>query len=108
MMEQLALAIKFTTTAENRDNFKTILTDLFETISNERNFVNATINQGIHNPDEFFVYETWNDNIQDFLAVQMKKDYVVQFEESLQKLDVKREPAAYVPFAHFGSHKGSE
>ena len=107
-MEQLTLAIKFTTTAENRDNFKTTLTDLFETISNEKNFVNATINQGIQNPDEFFVYETWNDNIQDFLTVQMKKDYVVQFEDLLEKLDVKREPAAYAPIGHFGSHKESE
>ena len=107
-MEQLTLAIKFTTTAENRDNFKTILTELFNTISNEQNFVNATINQGIQNQNEFFVYETWNDNIQDFMAIQMKKEYAVQFEQSLEDLDVIREPAAYVPFAHFGSHKGSE
>jgi quinol monooxygenase YgiN len=82
-MEQLTLAIKFTTTIENRDTFKDILTNLFETISHEKNFVNAIIHQGIQNTNEFFVYENWNDNIQDFLAVQMKKDFVVQFEQSL-------------------------
>lgn len=102
-MEQLTLAIKFTTTIENRDTFKDILTNLFETISHEKNFVNAIIHQGIQNTNEFFVYENWNDNIQDFLAVQMKKDFVVQFEQSLIELDVKREPAAYTPFAHFGT-----
>ncbi|CAM4221178.1 Quinol monooxygenase YgiN [Pedobacter westerhofensis] len=107
-MQQLTLAIKFTAPAEKREEFKQILTDLFITISNEKNFVNATIHEGIQNINEFLVYETWNDNLGDFLSIQMKKPYAVQFESTLDALKIVREPAAYSPFAHFGTHKISE
>jgi quinol monooxygenase YgiN len=103
-MKQLTLAIKFTASAGTRESFKEILRNLFDTISHEKNFVNATIHEGIQDPNEFFVYETWNDTIENFLAVQMKEPYAVAFENSLESMDVKREPAAYLPFAHFGTH----
>jgi quinol monooxygenase YgiN len=104
IMKQLTLAIKFTATTENREQFKQTLKDLFHTISSEKNFINATISEGLQNPNEFFVYETWNDNIEDFLNTQMKRPYVVAFEKSLELMSVKREPAAYTPLAHFGTH----
>jgi quinol monooxygenase YgiN len=103
-MEQLTLSIKFTTTPENAAQFKQILIDLFVIINDEENFVNTTLHQGIANPGEFLVYETWNYSMEDFLKIQMKKPYVVQFEQVLNEMDIKREPAAFIPFAHFGNH----
>ena len=104
-MSQLTLAITFTAKTENRDEFKEILSNLFETISQEKNFVNATIHESIQNSNEFLVYETWNDNIENFLALQMKEPYAVAFEKTLEELDIKRVPAAFAPFAYFGTHQ---
>jgi quinol monooxygenase YgiN len=104
-MEQLTLSIKFTAKPENANQFKQILVDLFETINKEPNFINATLHQGIEKPEEFLVYETWNDNIEHFINVQMKETYAVEFEQLLDELDVKREPAAFTPFAHFGTYQ---
>ena len=103
-MKQLTLAIKFTADDESREQFKQILTGLFNTISAEQNFVNATLSQDIQNPNEFLVYETWNDTIEHFIKVQMKEPYAVAFEKTLDALNIKREPAAYTPFGSFGTH----
>jgi quinol monooxygenase YgiN len=103
-MEQLTLVIKFTAKPENKDEFKQILAELFETISHEENFVNATLHEALGHPEEFLVYETWNDNIEHFLADRMTKPYVITFEQKIVDLDIKREPSGYTPFAHFGTH----
>jgi quinol monooxygenase YgiN len=102
-MEQLVLSIKFTATEQNKTEFKQILIDLFNNISQEPNFVNATLHEGIGKPEEFLVYETWNDTIGHFLAVQMKQPYALAFEQKLVDMDIKREPAAYTAFANFGT-----
>lgn len=102
-MEQLVLSIKFTATNQNKVEFKQILIDLFNNISHEPNFVNATLHEGIGKPEEFLVYETWNDTIGHFLAVQMKQPYAVAFEQKLVDMEIKREPAAYTAFANFGA-----
>ena len=104
IMENLTLSIKFTSKAENSAAFKKVLHELFNTISSEDNFINSTIHEGLGKPEEFLVYETWNDNIEHFLAVQMKKPYAVAFEQTLVDMDIKREPFAYTPFAYFGTH----
>jgi quinol monooxygenase YgiN len=100
-MEQLVLSIKFTATEQNKTQFKKILIDLFNTISHEPNFVNATLHEGIGKPEEFLVYETWNDTVEHFLAMQMKQPYAVAFEQMLIDMNIKREPAAYTAFANF-------
>jgi quinol monooxygenase YgiN len=102
-MEQLVLSIKFTATDQNKDQFKQILIGLFNTISNETNFVNAILHEGIGKPEEFLVYETWNDTVEHFIAVQMKQPYAIAFEQKLVDMDIKREPAAYTAFANFGT-----
>jgi quinol monooxygenase YgiN len=101
--KQLSLSIKFTAKQENIDRFKQALIDLFQTISNEKNFVNATLHQDIANPGEFLVYETWNDNIEHFINMQMKKPYALKWEALLTELEIKRQAGAFVPFARFGN-----
>lgn len=103
-MEKLTLSIKFTAKPENSAQFKAILHELFHTIKSEPNFINATLHEGLGKPEEFLVYETWNDNIEHFLSVQMKEPYAVAFEKSLVDLDIQREPFAFTPFAYFGTH----
>lgn len=104
-MKQLTLSIKFTAKPENREMFKEVLINLFNTINSEPNFVNATLHEGLEKPEEFLVYETWNDTVEHFITVQMKKAYAVEFEKTLTEMDVKREPAVFTPFAHFGTTK---
>jgi quinol monooxygenase YgiN len=103
-MGNLTLSIKFTAKPENSAQFKRVLHELFKTINAEPNFINATIHEGLGKPEEFLVYETWDDNIEHFLSVQMKKPYAVAFEQTLIDMDIQREPLAYTPFAYFGTH----
>ncbi|WP_159470385.1 putative quinol monooxygenase [Dyadobacter sp. 3J3] len=103
-MEQLTLSIKFTAGPESKDRFREGLITLFNILKSEPNFINATIHEGIGKPEEFLVYETWNDTMDSFLKRQMGKTYMVEFESLLQELDVKREPSAYKPLASFGTH----
>lgn len=107
-MEQLTLSIRFTASPENKDTFKQALITLFNTISKEKNFVNATLHQGLDKKEEFLVYETWNDTPEHFIKVQMKEPYAVEWEKLLIRMDIKREPAAYTPFANFGTHQVQE
>lgn len=99
--EQLVLSIKFKIAPENADEFKRLLTSLFDTISHEKNFVNANIHEAIGKPGEFLVYETWNDNIAHFLNVQMKSPYAIEFEKKLTEMNVERDPAAYTSFGQW-------
>lgn len=69
----LVLCIKFKTSPENAEEFKNVLIKLFDTISHEQNFVAADLHQAIGKPEEFLVYETWNDTVSHFINVQMKK-----------------------------------
>ena len=103
-MEKLVLSIKFTTKLENSAQFKQVLKDLFNRIKLEPNFINATIHEVSGKPEEFMLYETWNDTIEHFMNVQMKKPYALAYEQTLIDMDVKREPAAFIPFAYFGTH----
>lgn len=98
---QLVLNIKFKTTPENAEKFKTILSKLFDTISHEKNFVEANLHQELGKPEEFLVYEIWNDDIGHFLNVQMKSPYAVEFEAILKEMKVERSPAAYSAFGHW-------
>jgi quinol monooxygenase YgiN len=104
IMEHLTLSIKFTAKPDNSAAFKEVLRELFKTISSEPNFINATIHEGNGKPEEFLVYETWNDNFEHFLKVQMKRPYAVAFEQKLVDMGIQREPSAYTPFAYFGPH----
>ncbi|MBW7674229.1 hypothetical protein [Chryseobacterium chendengshani] len=45
-------------------------------------------------------YGVWNDNIEHFLNVQMKKPYPLQFEEELLKMKIDRFPYACKSFGH--------
>ncbi|KQS36234.1 putative quinol monooxygenase [Pedobacter sp. Leaf194] len=91
----LVLNIKFKVSAEKADEFKKVLLDLFDTISHERNFVEAKVYQQLGKPGEFLVNETWNDNIEHFINVQMKKPYALEYEKTLKELKVERTPEAY-------------
>jgi quinol monooxygenase YgiN len=102
-MQNLTFSIKFTAKQENSAQFKEVLLELFKTISSEENFINATLHEGLGKPEEFLVYETWNDNIEHFLNVQMKKPYAVAIEKTLIDMEIQREPSAYTPFAYFGT-----
>lgn len=98
---QMVLTVKFKTTPENAEKFKNVLTKLFDKISHEKNFVEATLHQEFGKPEEFLVYETWNDNLDHFLNVQMKSPYAVEFEQVLKDMKVERTPAAYTAFGHW-------
>lgn len=99
--DQLILSIRFKSTPENAANFKKVLTDLFDIISHEKNFVSANLHEAIGKPGEFLVYEIWNDNIEHFMNVQMKSPYTVDFEKMLEEMNVEREPAAYTMFGQW-------
>ncbi len=65
--------------------------------------INATIHEEPGKLEEFLVYETWNDTLEHFSNAQMKEPYAVTFEQILIDMDIKLEPAAYIPFAYFGT-----
>lgn len=100
-MEQFTLAIKFTTKPDNYEQFKKALADLFETVSQQENFVQATIHQNIQKAEEFFVYEVWNENIEHFMNVTLKQPYVLEWEQLLLDMEIEREPSVYQSFAKF-------
>ena len=97
----LVLCIKFKTSPENAEEFKNVLIKLFDTISHEQNFVTADLHQAVGKPEEFLVYETWNDTVSHFINVQMKKAYAVEFEKVLKQMNVERFPEAYTSFGHW-------
>ncbi|MET3981850.1 quinol monooxygenase YgiN [Mucilaginibacter sp. UYP25] len=98
-MEPLVLLIKFTANAGNKKEFKRLLMELFEAISKEPTFVNAILHEGVQQPDEILVYETWNETLENFLKVQMVKPYRALYEKALTALNVTRELSVYTPFA---------
>ncbi|TQM21086.1 putative quinol monooxygenase [Chryseobacterium aquifrigidense] len=100
-MEQFTLAIKFTAKPDNYEQFKKALADLFETVSEQENFVQATIHQNIQKAEEFFVYEVWNEDIEHFMNVTLKQPYVLEWEQLLLDLEIQREPSVYQSFAKF-------
>ncbi|KFC18040.1 putative quinol monooxygenase [Epilithonimonas lactis] len=100
-MEQFTLAIKFTAKPDNYEQFKKALADLFETVSQQENFVHATIHQNIQKAEEFFVYEVWNEDIEHFMNVTLKQPYVLEWEQLLLDLEIQREPSVYQSFAKF-------
>jgi quinol monooxygenase YgiN len=100
-MGQFTLAIKFTAKSENHEQFKKALSDLFEIVSQQKNFVHATIHQNIQKVEEFFVYEVWNEDIEHFMNVTLKQPYVLQWEQLLVDMEIEREPTVYQAFAHF-------
>lgn len=104
-MEQFTLTVKFTAKKENQEQFKEELIKLFNIINEEENLVSAVIHQNIQQPEEFLVYEIWNDTVEHFLNVHLNKPYAQQWDQLLVDMDVKREPSIYVPFGKFGRQK---
>lgn len=102
-MEQFTLMIKFTATKENHIKFKEELLKLFTIIEREENFVSSIVHQNIQKEEEYMVYEVWNGNIEDFMNVQMKKPFVLEWEQLLIDMDIKREPAVYNSIGKFGA-----
>jgi quinol monooxygenase YgiN len=100
-MKPIVLVIKFTTNAENKEEFKRILIELFNQICKERTFIDAVLQEGIQKPEEILVYETWDETVEDFLKVHMVKDYRLPFEQALSDLEITREPTVYIPFAQW-------
>ena len=89
-MEQFTLMIKFTATKENHVKFKEELLKLFTSVEGEENFVSSVLHQNIQKPEEYMVYEVWNDNIKHFMNVQMKKPLALQWEQLLIDMEIKR------------------
>ena len=104
-MEQFTLTVKFTAKTENHERFKKELLSLFDIINQEENLVSATVHQNIQKPEEFLVYEIWNDNVEHFLNVHLKKPYALAWDQLLLDMDVKREPAIYAPIGKYGKQK---
>lgn len=102
-MEQFTLMIKFTATKENHVKFKEELLKLFAIIEGEENFVSSVLHQNIQKQEEYMVYEVWNDNIEHFMNVQMKKPFVLEWEQLLIDMDIQREPVVYNPIGKFGA-----
>jgi len=101
-MEQLTLSIKFFVSSENKELFKTTLVDLFDQISKEPSFINASLHEGIENPNEILVFENWGSSVEEFLTYQMAKDYRIPFEQFLKDFNVRREPGIFAKFAQWG------
>lgn len=100
-MEKFTLAIKFTAKLDNYKQFKKALTELFETVSQHENFVQATIHQNIQKVEEFFVYEVWNEDIEHFMNVTLKQPHVLEWEKLLVDMEIVREPSVYKSFVKF-------
>jgi quinol monooxygenase YgiN len=102
-MEQFTLMIKFTATKENHLKFKEELLKFFALIEGEENFVSSILHQNLQKEEEYMVYEVWNDNIEHFMTVQMKKPFVLEWEQLLVDMGIKREPAVYSSIGKFGA-----
>ncbi|WP_291119362.1 antibiotic biosynthesis monooxygenase [Empedobacter sp. UBA7248] len=104
-MEQFTLIIKFETEEKNKDRFLQELINLFHQLhKNEENFVKASIHQNEHNKNEILVYEVWkNISFEDFITIQLKKQYALEWEKLLVEMDIKREPKVYSTLANFNS-----
>jgi quinol monooxygenase YgiN len=106
-MEQFTLTVKFTAKKENQEQFKQELIKLFDIINEEENLVSAVIHQNIQKPEEFLVYEIWNDTVEHFLNVHLKKPYAQEWDQLLLDMDVLREPSIYVPFGKYGKENNN-
>ncbi|MDQ8141470.1 antibiotic biosynthesis monooxygenase [Chryseobacterium sp. CFS15] len=100
-MEKFTLAIKFIAKQDNYEQFKQALTDLFAIVSQQENFVHSTIHQNIQKPEEFLVYEVWNEEVEHFMNVTLKQPYVLEWEQLLVDMEIVREPSVYQSFAKF-------
>lgn len=104
-MKQFTLMIKFTATKENHLQFKEELLKLFAIIEGEDNFVSSILHQNLQKEEEYLVYEVWNDNTEHFMNVQMKKPFVLEWEQLLVDMNIQRDPAVYHPIGKFGAAK---
>jgi len=100
-MEKFTLVIKFTAKTENYEKFKEALTNLFEKMDEQENFVYATIHQNIQKPEEFLVYEVWNEDIEHFMNVTLKQPHVLEWEQLLVDMKIVRDYGVYQSFAKF-------
>lgn len=100
-MEKFTLAIKFTAKTDNYEEFKRALSALFEKVQHEEKFLHSTLHQNINKPEEFFVYEEWNEDIEHFLNTRFEKPYAEEWEQLLIDMEIKREPSVYQSFAHY-------
>jgi len=100
-MEKFTLVIKFTAKAGNYEKFKEALTNLFEKMDEQENFVHATIHQNIQKPEEFLVYEVWNEDIEHFMNVTLKQPHVLEWEQLLVDMKIVRDYGVYQSFAKF-------
>lgn len=100
-MEKFTLVIKFTAKTYNYKKFKEALTNLFEKMDEQGNFVHATIHQNLQKPEEFLVYEVWNEDIEHFMNVTLKQPHVLEWEQLLVDMEIVRDYSVYESFAKF-------
>lgn len=96
-MGEFILTVKFTVDITNREKFKEELQKLFSQIKkDEKDFVKAYLHENLHKEEEFLVYEVWNNmTFENFMNVQLKKDYALEWEKLMIEMNVKREPNVY-------------
>lgn len=99
MADQIVLIVRFYVNAASKPLFQEKLKQLFEHISREHTFVNASLQEDIEHPEQLLVYELWQETRESFLKNQMTKSYRSAFERAILSLKVVRTPQWLKPLA---------
>ncbi len=62
-----------------------LVTPVLDAMRHEKTFVNTVLNQDPEDPTRFMLYETWADK-EDFLEIQMHRDYRKAYEARLPEI----------------------
>lgn len=74
-----------------------LVTPVLDAMRHEKTFINTMLHQDPMDPTQFMLYETWLDK-EDFLTIQMKREYRQTYEERLPAiLQTPREMNYWTP-----------
>ena len=97
--ERVALIVRFFPKAQRKEEFKEALHELFEHLSQQPEFISATIHEDVDQPNSVVVYEVWRESKESFFNNQLSKPYFDHYEEKLEGIfDKPREIYWLTPY----------
>ena len=88
-MKEITFVVTLLVKPGMEEAFLRLLTPLLDAMRHEGTFVNTVLHRDPEDPSRFMLYETWADR-EEFIAVQMNRDYRKAYEDRLPEF--LREP----------------
>jgi quinol monooxygenase YgiN len=84
-MREFVVVISYHVMRGHEAEYIALVTPVLDAMRHEKTFINTVLNQDPEDPTQFMLYETWIDK-EDFLGVQMKREYRKPYEARLPQI----------------------